>query len=263
MKRCPTCQRTFTDSNLSFCIDDGTPLSIVEDDETTVVSPPDDSKTVWGPAAYRPPSQPQPAAQKKSSWPWVLGIGGVAILLLAAFGIGAAVFIPKMMKQRQAAQTRPAPPSANNRSNQNTSTPNTNKTPEETVNTPPPTDKDLVLSQLTQLENEWTVANLNADKKKLEVILADDYVGPATSDPNGPTQGKEEYINTAQRNMDVDKWEFKALELTLRGDRATLSGKVDFTVRGRLQTFNFTDKFVWRNGRWQATGAIVVPATDS
>ncbi len=26
MKRCPTCNKTFTDQNLSFCIDDGTPL---------------------------------------------------------------------------------------------------------------------------------------------------------------------------------------------------------------------------------------------
>ena len=36
------------------------------------------------------------------------------------------------------------------------------------VNTPPPTDQEQVLAQLTNLEQEWTVANINADKKKLD-----------------------------------------------------------------------------------------------
>ena len=40
MKRCRTCNRTYTDPNLSYCIDDGTPLitEAVADDESTVVN---------------------------------------------------------------------------------------------------------------------------------------------------------------------------------------------------------------------------------
>jgi len=47
-----------------------------------------------------------------------------------------------------------------------------------------------VLQDLTDLEHEWTVANINADKKKLDRILADDYVGASA---DGTPQGKAEY----------------------------------------------------------------------
>lgn len=255
MKRCPTCQRTFTDSNLSFCTDDGTPLTQVESGS------PDNE---WGAVAYKPPSY-QAAADKpkRSALPWVLGIGIVVIVVIAGLGIAAAVFVPRMMREqevRRAAENPPPPglkptPSGN----VNASTP---EAPAETIKTPPPTDKELVLSQLTQLEHDWTVANFNADKKKLELILADDYVGPATANVNGPTQGKDEYIRRIERDTSVEKWDFADLELTLRGERATLVGKVHFTIQGKVQTFSFTDKFVWRDGRWQATGSVVVRATD-
>jgi type II secretory pathway pseudopilin PulG len=263
MKRCPTCQRTFTDPNLSFCVEDGSPLITVDSgDEPTVVTPRGaNTEDEWGAVAYRPPSSYLPSDQpKKKVWPWLLGIGLVVLLVVAGLGIAAAVYIPRMMKEQQArreVENRQQPANTN----ENTNSSNTNASGE-TDHTPPPTDEELVLAQLTQLENEWTVANINADKKKLEVIIADDYVGPATTDPNGPTQGKDEYIKTIQRDSSTEKWEFKDLHLTLRGERATLTGKVNFTVRGQVLAFTFTDKFVWRNGRWQATGSEVTRATE-
>jgi uncharacterized protein DUF4440 len=113
---------------------------------------------------------------------------------------------------------------------------------------------------LTQLENEWTVANLNADKKKLDRILADDYVGQ--SNQEGELQTKAEYIRTIERDTNVEKWDFSNLRLTLAGDRATLAGTVTFVVQGRNLTFDFIDKFVWRDGRWQATGSQLKPQND-
>ena len=82
--------------------------------------------------------------------------------------------------------------------------------------------RDLVLSQLTNVEQEWTAANLNADKKKLGQILADDWVAP---DSTGKMQGKAEYIHNIERDTTVQRWELEGLHLTLRGDRATLAGK--------------------------------------
>lgn len=123
------------------------------------------------------------------------------------------------------------------------------------VNAPPPTDEAQVLAQLNDLENEWTVANLNADKKKLQRILADDYVGPAG--PGQGLQGKKEYIDTIERDTETEKWEFKDQKVHLAGDRATLTGRVSFVIRGQEQNFDFVDKFVWRKGRWQATGSEV------
>ncbi len=231
MKRCPTCNRTFTDPNLIYCVEDGTPLSTDEaaEDESTVVSP------YRPPAAYVPPGRLHDKRSK--ALPWVLG-------LVAAFGIGAAgllivafLLVPRLPKSVE-----------RNTADQNSETTDTT----ENANVPPPADKDEALSQLTQIENEWTTANLQGDKKKLARILADDYVGPA---PNGGLLGKAEYLNRIERDDSVEKWEFYDLNLQLAGNRATLTGGITYVVDGKDLAYNFTDRFVWRNGRWQATGS--------
>ena len=117
-----------------------------------------------------------------------------------------------------------------------------------------PTDEDEVLAQLTELENEWTVANINADKKKLDRILADDYVGTSAS---GENQGKAQYLGTIERDTTIQKWEFDDLKATLNGDHATLDGIISLQINNEAVTYRFTDKFVWRDGRWQATGSEV------
>jgi hypothetical protein len=128
MKRCPTCNRTYTDDALSFCLDDGAVL-------LSAAAPPaapanfDPNATIAYPAARdtgatpsqpystnAPPQQvvptPQPTAQpmpppmpppawgamphaappvrkKSSPLPWILGIVGVLLVL----GIGAIVML--------------------------------------------------------------------------------------------------------------------------------------------------------------------------
>lgn len=238
MKRCPTCNRTYTDPNLSFCVEDGTPLTEVADDESTVIP------------RYRPPSAYVPAPEteqkRRRVWPWMLGVVGAFILGVGGLMIAAAIFVPRML-QRPVATT-------------NVNTDNTNQTqPEQTenVDAPPPTDEQQVLAQLTDLEHEWTAANLNADKQKLARILADDYVD--RSGPGGALKGKTEYLNTIERETQIEKWEFDDLDVQLAGERATLTGKIKYVSGGREAEFDFTDKFVWRDGRWQATGSDVKP----
>ena len=265
MKRCSTCNRTYTDPNLSFCIDDGTPLTTVEtEDETTVVRPRENEDDDWNAMAYRPPAPYVPpgtdSGPRRRLWPWIVGIGGAFILGILAIGIVAAIVVPRMMRARQNEHPRVtvrqpdnSNTTENNNSNTATAPSNTNSNSTEHVNTPPPADRDQVLAQLKDLENEWTVANLNADKKKLERILADDYAGQESEE--GGLQTKAEYINTIERDTQVEKWDFSELNLSLAGDRATLSGIITYFVRDRSVSFDFKDKFVWRDGRWQATGA--------
>jgi hypothetical protein len=120
MKRCPTCNRTYADLSLNFCLDDGTPL-------TTDAAPPDLNATLRYPSPrdttepppteiYRPttpPATPRPTAtpppppvspppppqqwaptptvpQKRSNaiW-WILG-GFAAVLVI---GVGLVVMI--------------------------------------------------------------------------------------------------------------------------------------------------------------------------
>jgi len=274
MKRCPTCQRTYTDQNLSYCIEDGTPLvSFSIDDDPTVVSPGRSTTPAgedWNAVAYRPPgAYVPPEVRKRRVWPWVLGIVGLLVLLIAGLAIAAVFVLPGMMRRGNSNETAiersnrnsnlPTPTPRNSpSSNANSQIPaNGNANANANTSTDAPTDKDLVLAQLTDIENEWTVANLNADKKKLERILADDYVGPSS---NGGIEGKRDYIQNIQRDRSVQKWEFENLKVTLRGDRATLSGQVRLTRNNQDEVYDFTDKFVWRDGRWQATGSVVTRA---
>src|SRR5689334_675136 len=272
MKRCSTCNRTYTDPNLSFCIDDGTPLRTVEtEDESTVVRP-RDNEDDWNPVAYRPPVPYVPPGThdrpRRRVWPWIVGIAGTFLLGILAIGIIGVIMVPRMMRARQNERGRVTirqPDNSNTTENSNSNTTehsnsNTSETPgnansnsTEHASTPPPTNHDQVLAQLKDVENDWTAAKLNADKKKLDRILADDYAGQESEE--GGLQTKAEYINTIERNTDVEKWEFSDLNLMLTGDRATLSGIITYFVSDRSVSFDFKDKFVWRDGRWQATGA--------
>src|SRR5512132_244033 len=111
MKRCPQCNRTYTDDALSFCLDDGSPLvsasapSSSFDPGATVQYPqgrdtspqptmmygPGQAPGAPPPAAPPPAWTPMPPAapRKRSVWPWILGIGGV----LAFMGIGVVILI--------------------------------------------------------------------------------------------------------------------------------------------------------------------------
>jgi hypothetical protein len=118
MKRCPSCNRTYTDASLNFCLEDGTPLvsdsgQKADPNATTrydnrdtnppkteiypsfppVSSPPAPASPP--PAAGAPPKQqwtpppaslPYVAARKKSSAIWWI-VGGVAIVGIIAIGL--------------------------------------------------------------------------------------------------------------------------------------------------------------------------------
>jgi len=108
MKRCPQCNRTYADDALSFCLDDGSPLVSTAapssfDPSATVQYPQGRETTPQPTIAYPsqtpamppppPPAAPPPAwspmpptaPQKRSVWPWVLGIG--AVLVFVGIGI--------------------------------------------------------------------------------------------------------------------------------------------------------------------------------
>lgn len=277
MKRCPTCNKTFTDRNLSFCIDDGTPLVEIADstDETTVVSPQsgkgagpsDDAAYVprdWQ-REYQPPGSFEPPGQKRRVWPWVVAIVGALLIGIVGLGVAFAFLMPRMLRSGRNANNSNVNVSQteqNSNTNFNAITPKSNSNSADVSendnvdeNAPTaPTDSNQVLADLTAIEHEWTVANINADKKKLAWILADDYVGTAG---DGRTQGKAEYLKTIERDSSIEKWEFEDLKVVLRGDRATLNGRIRLQVAGDEAVYRFVDKFVWRDGRWQAVGSEV------
>ncbi|MFN2492013.1 MAG: DUF4440 domain-containing protein [Pyrinomonadaceae bacterium] len=286
MKRCPTCNKTFTDRNLSFCIDDGTPLVPVDqsagDEAETLLLPgneeqaADPLQTVSSgrrtvprsapPGSYVPPgsSADVPAGrQKRRTWPWLMAILVIVLLVFAGLGIGGALLIPRL---RTALSNRDNPNSNTNversaNSNSESGSAEDKNRGNDSIageSGPPPTNEDEVLTDLTNLEHEWTVANINADKKKLNRILADDYVGTLEGKP----QGKADYLRTVERDTTIEKWDFEDLRLILNGDRATLTGVIRLVVQDQKVAYRFTDKFVWRDNRWQATGSEVSPLSQ-
>jgi len=292
VKRCPTCNKTFSDKHLSFCVDDGTPLMNIDppDDEATVVRPaaegssPEvsassgasaerDSKPYQPPGSYVPPGSD--GERKRQTWPWILGIFAILVMVFAGLGIAAVVLVPRMMRASNTNANLNANVERRNNSNGNMNSVDSNSNANSNYNsadsnanleedtTPPPTDEAAVLSALTDLEHEWTVANINADKKKLDRILADDYVGVT----DGKAEGKAEYLKTIQRDTLIQKWNFEDLKANLSSDRATLTGTLRVEVndeQGQIRpaAFRFTDKFVWRDGRWQATSSEVKPLKE-
>jgi hypothetical protein len=257
MKRCPTCNRSYTERDLSYCIDDGTPLVSIAEEDSTVVSPSNSHSPSYGdarvPPAYQPPGSYSSgdSGSKRSAWPWVVGIGVIALAGIVGLGVAAAFLVPNLVRSsrnqnRETVIVNQQESADNENSNSNANT-------IVDADNAPPTDPAKVLSDLTDLEHEWTVANINADKKALGRILADDYVGL----DNGRKQGKREYLDTLQRNTSIEKWEFQDLKVNLLGDRATLTGILKLVASGQEASFRFTDKFVWRDRRWQATGSEV------
>jgi hypothetical protein len=234
------------------------------------------------PPAYQPPGSYVPRdylgqqgqQQKRRAWPWIVGMLALALLVFGGLGIAAALLVPKIMEaSKNSNRSNPNDnmwrsnnsnsdlSNSNSNSNSANSNDNENDNAGEEDTTPPPTVETEVLATLTDLEHEWTVANINADKKKLNLILADDYVSTL---PDGRQQGKAEYLKTATRDTSIQKWNFEDLKASLRGDRATLNGTLRLEIRNErgqegTLAFTFVDKFVWRDGRWQATGSEVKP----
>ena len=276
MKRCPTCNKTFTDANLSFCIDDGTPLVPIADDEATVVSPSAASQSNepppykprdWQTLPYQPPGYtgPTDGTKKSKTWPWIVGLLAILVIAFVALGFAAALIIPKLARtganrnsNANIARTESSTPNLN----ANIPTPqptlqnrneNTNTGTEDLANAPP-TDENQVLADLKQLEQVWTKANIDADKKALDRILADDYVGTLE---DGSSQGKADYLGTVERDNSIERWEFEDLKVSLKGNRATLTGLIRYYLRNGEAAFLFIDKFVWRDGRWQAVSSQI------
>lgn len=254
MKRCPTCKREFEDS-ITYCLDDGSPLvsqAPPDSDPTLVTSSIRDrdipttqygqlggKATVSGSIADLPGSPPYAATPaKRKVWPWV--IAGLAILFFIGIVIAAVIAIPKIINRPNPAVATESPSS---------SVPDKRTPSEPSSATGAPTDESVVLSQLTELEKQWTVANLKADKDTLDQILADDYRG------GNPSHSKQQYLDEIRPDPTVKSWEFQDLHLGLEGDRATLDGYLrQETTRG-TEVYSFTDEFVWRDGRWQATAS--------
>jgi hypothetical protein len=259
MKRCPTCKRSFDDDTLSFCLEDGSPL-VAEapsrpDSQETLVSPRMPGIADSGlaqtqlynqqPGQAPPGTSPyggygQPAASRKA-WPWVVGIGGVLLLVVAAIIVLAVVLPGRLGPSANGNRPQPSPTRQDW-----TPSPTPSASPSNDV----PTDSDEVQDQLTKLEKEWTEANIKGDKAALEKILADEYVG---NDEDSST--KRKYIDSLKPDDTVEQWEISDISVAQTGERAVVSAHLKQETTEGTENYDFIDTFVWRDHRWQAVSS--------
>ncbi len=155
MKTCPTCNRSYTDASLNFCLEDGTPLVNTSapgfDPNATIrYTEPRETKAPPAPPYVQPsgpasqpgslanqgslPGGPQwspapvmPPRKKSSAVWWIIG----GLLVLAIIGVGAVIMIIALASMSSNSNANTNGSNANrvvNR-NANASTPNANTTP--------------------------------------------------------------------------------------------------------------------------------------
>ncbi|HWT00587.1 MAG TPA: nuclear transport factor 2 family protein [Pyrinomonadaceae bacterium] len=294
MKRCPTCQSTYTDDSLTFCLTDGAALfdaaayspqatlpdelkatlpnqnaSTLRDDAAAPPYPPPPAALAqspaaqpgynaqpagWNPPSWRPAVSPPLQPRRRNLTPWVAG--GLLVLLL-----GAAIVVWAVIASRRPPGNETANVAGEGNANVEIAGNNSNGSPRNqnrnrnnnratTEDDAPPTDPNLVLSQLTALEYEWNDANIKGNKAAVRRILADEFRGVGA---DGSVQNKEQLLASMKPEPMIKSLKLSDLKISLAGDTVVLTGLNTATsTRGQVLKFRFTDTFLWRDGRWQA-----------
>jgi hypothetical protein len=288
MKRCPTCQSTYTDDSLTFCLTDGASLigaapfnpqatipdelqatlpnqnaSTQRDDQAEPPSYPLPPASLhpqqpqgvnawhpqgWRPAAAQPPPPPPP---RRNSTPWI--VGGLLSLLAGGAIVVWAIIASRGSTDKPATVANVSVAEGNTSApprNQNAAGNDNRTTTTKTEEDDPLTDPDVVLTQLTALEYEWNDANIKGNKAAVRRILADEFRGVGA---DGSVQNKEQLLASLKPEPLIASLKLSDLKISLAGDTVVLTGlNTARSTGGEVLKFRFTDTFLWRDGRWQA-----------
>jgi hypothetical protein len=232
----------------------------------------------WATPAWPPnPTWQQPGAAgaaaqapKKSKLPWILA--GLAVMLIGLVGMGgaAAYFLLRNSADDNSNTKRGLGFNINkndkeaNTNSSSTTTTSTNANASEHshdnmnagASGEMPTDKETVTKQLYDLEYAWCAADLKADKAAMDRILAAEFV---VTNTDGTTMNKKQYLAQMKPDELARTCTYSDFSLGQSANYAVIIGIN--TVKGRsadgpfTERQKFTDTFVWRDGRWQATAS--------
>ena len=104
--------------------------------------------------------------------------------------------------------------------------------------------KGSVDDQLIRLDKAWTSAELKGDKKSVEALIADDYVGTTQ---RGEFENKTQYLASVMPNADMVRAD--DYKITIHGNIAIMTHRS--TVQG-VRNIQFRSTHIWmkRNGKW-------------
>ncbi len=115
---------------------------------------------------------------------------------------------------------------------------------------------DETAKMIMGFDKEWTNAYVKKDIKRLESLMADEFV---TTDPSGTTylNGKEQNIGPVKSGELVyESFDLEKVDVRVHGDTAIAVGR--FTMKGKSKGEPFSGKFAYteawakKNGKWQA-----------
>jgi hypothetical protein len=146
MKQCPTCNRTFPDDSLRFCLEDGSPLSLTNDPDATLVM--SQAETSTKPAA--PPAAALPPTAARANHKLIYVAIAFAALLL---GAGAVVLLKSTGSDGTA------------RESATSSTPNA-----KTSASPTPRSQEWTIT--VPMGSPWTCTNIDVNEGQTLTITA-------------------------------------------------------------------------------------------
>jgi hypothetical protein len=270
MKRCPTCQRTYADDTLSFCLQDGARLFSESGAPSSSFDP---NATLHASASQRsnastevlderspqteemPPTiatQQQPpritsqeiygtTPPKTQNTKLVVGLTVIATLILLALGgVGAWLLLrddktasktPQQVKQDQNDNTLTPAKDANIKTNEK---PNAKASPSAaTTPTPAPVDVAAVREQVTAVLNGWTSASRARDLDKHMSYYADtlDTYYSASNVGASRVRSDRSKAYTAYNTLDVELSDIK-ITPDPSGERATATFDKTWTFEG-------------------------------
>ena len=291
MKRCPTCQSTYTDDSLTFCLTDGATLvgtasfnpQATLPDELKATLPNQNASTLrddpaerpfpqqpaalaqsppgfnaphagWNPYAPRPVmAQPVPQTRRRNLTPWVAG-ALVALLLGGAIVVWAVIASRRSASETANAANRGSDnvQVAGNNSNGSPRNQNANGNSNRAASDEDAPPTDPGLV-LTQLTAlEYEWNDANIKGNKAAVRrILADEFRGVGAD--GSVKNKEQLIASLEPEPIIASLKLSDLKISLAGGAVVLTGLNTATsTRGQVLKFRFTDTFLWRDGRWQA-----------
>lgn len=252
MKRCPQCSRTYDDDALSFCLDDGSPLlstsapssfdpsATVQYPQSRDTSPPPTIAYPGAPPPVTPPAMPpstpawtpmpQMQPQRRSVWPWVLGIG--AVLVFVAIGLVVLVFAIASVTKNDSNNSNNR---NNNSANSNSRVANRNTNTNKNANTDNSNENANTRSNLSTFSDDFST--------KTWPVLSNQFVTTDYVDEQYHMRATKGYFYVM---YSPDKKEYNDENATVRIGLRSVDGNVPtsgygLTVHGEMKNNHLED----------------------
>ena len=109
------------------------------------------------------------------------------------------------------------------------------------------------LETLTALNRDFTASVQKRDVKRLEEILADDFM---CSNPDGSLLDKTEYLKLMAQPVTISGLGAENVRIRLLGDFAIIHARFNYrSADGKQRRGRYTDNWARRDGTWVAVSA--------